>query len=71
MTVGSTIVRTPAAASAVSFCDGVGDPRVLVAPLLRVVLLHVGGQHEDVLVHVRPAELGGVDGTPTVGTSAM
>jgi hypothetical protein len=40
----------------------VGDPLVLAAPLLGVVLLDVGSEHEDVLVHERGAELGGVDG---------
>jgi hypothetical protein len=42
--------------------DGVRDPRVLAAPLVRIVLLHVGRQHEDVLVHEHLAERGGVDG---------
>jgi hypothetical protein len=36
---------------------------VLVPPLLGVVLLDVGAEHEHVLVHQRLAELGGVDGT--------
>ena len=40
--------------------DGVGDAGVLVAPFFGVVPLHVGGQHEDVLVHQRAAEGGGV-----------
>jgi hypothetical protein len=42
--------------------DGVGDPVVLTPPLLGVVLLHVRGQHENVLVHEHLAQLGGVDG---------
>ena len=39
----------------------VGDPGVLAAPLGGVVLLHVRGEHEDVLVHVGRPEVGGVD----------
>jgi hypothetical protein len=41
--------------------DGIGHPVVLTAPLDRVVLLHVGVEDEDVLVHVGPPEVGGVD----------
>ena len=41
--------------------DGVGDALVLVSPFVGVVLLHVGGQHEDVLVHEYLAEAGGGD----------
>jgi len=40
--------------------DGVGDPLVLVTPFLGVVLLHFGGEHENVLVHKYPAEAGGL-----------
>ena len=42
--------------------DGVGLPFGAVAPPLRVVLHDLGGHHEDVLVHQRDAEIGGVDG---------
>ena len=44
--------------------DGVGHPLVLATPLGRVVLLHVGVEDEDVLVHVGRPEVGGVDCTP-------
>jgi hypothetical protein len=43
---------------------GVGDAGVLVTPVLGEVLLDLGGEHEDVLVHVRATEVGGVDGAP-------
>ena len=38
----------------------VRHPLVLAPPLGRVVLLDVGVEDEDVLVHVGPAEVGGV-----------
>ena len=41
----------------------VSDPLLLVAPLVREVLLDVGREYEDVLVHVRPSEVCGVDRT--------
>ncbi len=44
------------------FGDGVHDAVFLPSPFLRIVLLHVGIEHEDVLVHVGPAELRRVDG---------
>ena len=47
----------------VELVDGVGDALVLAAPLLRVVLLHVRGEREDVLVHEDLAEVLGVDGS--------
>jgi hypothetical protein len=40
--------------------DRVGDALLLV-PLVRVVLLDVGGEHEDVLVHEGRAQRGRVD----------
>ena len=43
--------------------DGVGDTLLLVAPFLGIVLLHVGGHHEDVLVHQHTPEIGDVDGS--------
>jgi hypothetical protein len=54
----------PGVVGLLQLLHGVGDPVVLAAPLRRVVLLHVGGEHEDVLVHQRDAEVGGVDGSP-------
>ena len=60
-TVTSTIVPMPCLGSSLSLRDGVGDALVLVAPLVRVVLLDVGGHHEHVLVHQHAAELGGLD----------
>ena len=41
--------------------DGVGLALGLVAPDLGIVVDDLGGQHEDVLVHQRHAEVGGVD----------
>jgi hypothetical protein len=44
--------------------DGVGDPGFLVPPRALAVVLHMfGGQHEDVLVHQRRAEVVHVDRT--------
>jgi hypothetical protein len=42
--------------------DRVRDPLVLVAPFAGMVQLNVGGEDENVLVHVGPAEFGGVHG---------
>jgi hypothetical protein len=39
----------------------VGHPVVLRSPLVGIVLLHVGGQDEDVLVHQHPPERGRVN----------
>jgi hypothetical protein len=41
--------------------DGVGDSLLLVAPFLGIVLLDLGGHHEDVLVHQHAAEVGDAD----------
>ena len=43
--------------------DGVGDPFFLVAPGFGIVLGNLGGHDEDVLMHERDAEVGGVDGS--------
>ena len=40
--------------------DGVGDALGLIPPFLGIVLLHLGGEHEDVLMHQHPAEGGGL-----------
>ncbi len=42
--------------------DRIGDPRLLVAPLVGVVLLDVGTEHEDVLVQVGAPQGAGLDG---------
>jgi hypothetical protein len=42
----------------------VGDAGLVAPPLLRVVLLHVGGEGEDVLVHVGRAQFGAADRAP-------
>ena len=44
--------------------DRVGLPLVLVAPGFGIVVDDLGGQDEDVFVHQRHAEVGGVDGSP-------
>ena len=54
----------PLGGEGLELADGVGDAVVLTPPLGRVVLLHVGVQDEDVLVHVGRPEVGGVDRTP-------
>ncbi len=41
--------------------DSVLDALFFVAPGLRIILHDLGGQHEDVLVHQRDAELPGID----------
>ena len=58
MAVTSTIVEMPFAGQLAQAADGVGHAIVLVAPFLWVVLLHLGGEHEDVLVHEYLAEAG-------------
>ena len=43
--------------------DRVGLSLVLVAPDVGMVVDDLGGQHEDVFMHQRHAEVGGVDGS--------
>ena len=54
----------PLGGKGLQLADGVGHPVVLTAPFGRVVLLHVGVENKDVLVHVGRPEVGGVDRTP-------
>ena len=54
----------PLRGEGLQLADGIGHAVVLTAPLGRVVLLHVGIEDEDVLVHVGRPEVGGVDRTP-------
>jgi hypothetical protein len=54
----------PLGSECLELADSVGYAVVLTAPLGRVVLLHVGAEDEDVLVHVGPPKVGGVDRTP-------
>ena len=54
--------------------DGVGLAAGFVAPDRGIVLHHLGGQHEDVLMHERDAEIGCIDRSPCgihLGHTAM
>src|ERR1035437_5812451 len=53
----------PPTGQLVELLDGVVHPGVFVAPFVGIVLLHVGSEHKDVLVHVGATECGAIDGT--------
>ena len=71
MTVGSTMLVMPRDGEVVELGHPVGDALLGVPVRLAVVLEDLGAQHEDVLVHERRAEVGGVDRAGDGGTCAM
>jgi hypothetical protein len=53
----------PLGGEGLQLADGISDAIVLTAPFGRIILLHVGVEDEDVLVHVRRPELGRINRT--------
>ena len=57
------MVSTPRDFSSLSRAIGIGHPLLLVTPGIGIVQRDFGGHDEDVLVHERDAQIGGIDGS--------